>query len=115
MKSQRKPAAGAIQSGNLRTAQIAGEHGSTQVQRFDEQDRQLCDPRPDIEAPPPGRKPREQAFRDAHTEATAGASFRFPELISSFIAVHGSKLPIIFITGYGDIPMGGQGDEGRRE
>ena len=27
----------------------------------------------------------------------------------------GSKLPIIFITGYGDIPMGGQGDEGRRE
>src|SRR5262245_7910972 len=95
MKSQRKPAAGPIQDDNFRAAQIAGQYGSTQVQRFDEQDRQPCNPRPDIEAAPTGCKPPEQGFRDAQAEATAGLSFRFPEFISAFIAIHSGKLPVI--------------------
>jgi hypothetical protein len=66
-----------------------------QLERLDEQHRQLGDARPDIETVPARSKPRKQDFSHAHAETAAGLSFRPPENISAFIAVGTGEPPII--------------------
>jgi hypothetical protein len=66
-----------------------------QFERLDEQHRQLCDTRPDVQTAPARSKPRKQGFSDTHAETATGLSFGSPENISAFITVDAGEPPII--------------------
>ena len=60
---------------NDRAAQIARQHGSLQLERLNEQGRQLRNTRSNIQTAPSAPHPRDQRLSHAHAETAAGLTF----------------------------------------
>src|SRR5262249_34103413 len=95
MKPERESMASPVERGDLQAAQGAGMHRATQLERFDQQRRQLGAPRADVGAVPAGGKPCEQGFADLQAQTAARLPLRLPEFVSSFVAVDAGEPSVV--------------------